>query len=312
MEKNSKIVVFEPNMISSAICKMLKKEGYSKVYMPGSDEVNLEDEESVFSYYDSMKPEYVFCFAGPHGGISENMKRPAEFIYKNLKIQNNIIHGAYLSGVKRLLFITGACAYPKECPQPMKEEYFMDGKMEPTSVAYSMAKASGIEMCLAYNRQYSTEFIPCIICNNYGPGDDFSEAGHVLSAMIRKLHAAKTDNIPYVEFYGSGLPKREFMYSEDIARAAICIMGRLEKPGLVNIGGGEEVTVKELAFMVKKCIGYDGEIRFDTSKPDGAMRKLCDGSRLKNLGFRPAVSFGEGLERTYGYYLENEVINWNN
>ncbi len=308
MDKDSKIVIFEPNMISSAIYKVLKESGYTKIYMPGSDTVDLENEKSVMGYYKRIEPEYIFCFAGPHGGITENLKKPAEFIYKNLKIQNNIINSSYLNNIKRLLFITGACAYPKECPQPMKEEYFMDGKMEPTSVAYSMAKAAGIEMCFAYNRQYGTSFIPCIMCNNYGPGDDFSESGHVLAAIINKMYTAKVNQKPKVEFYGTGLPKREFMYSEDIARAAICIMDNLEEPELVNIGGGNEVTIKELANLVKECIGYAGEISFDSSKPDGVMRKLCDGSKLSNMGFHPEVSLKEGLEITYKYYLEMRLL----
>lgn len=303
MKIESKILVMDDNMLSRCILRHLQKEGYKNAKIP--TDVDYMNMNSVEDMYLREKPEYVFCFAGPHGGIQANIQHPAEFIYKNLQIQNNIIHGAYLNGVKKLLFMVGACVYPKECKQPMCESDFMTGKMEETSVAYSMARAAGIEMCLAYNRQYNTHFIPAPLCNYFGEEDDFSESGHVLASLLRKMHCAKIEEEKSVCLYGTGKPLRQFMYVEDIARAAVLIMNKYQSSEMINIGGGEEISIAMLAELVKDITEYKGKIEFDSTKPDGTMRKLCDGTKLRNIGFVEQYSLREGIQRTYDWYIDN-------
>ena len=304
MNKNSLIYVTQHNdLIGASITAELERQEYSRILTRSEDDLDLKDERAVEQFFKQSKPEYVFCFAGPHGGIIRNSTYPADLIYANLRIQCNIIHNSYKYGVKKLLFMVGSCVYPKECPQPILEEYYMAGKMEPTSVAYSTARAAGIEMSLAYNRQYGTNFIPAVITNYYGPGDDYSDDGHVLASVLRKINQAKEHGEPALTLWGTGEPRRQFMYSGDIAKAAILIMNKYEGTELINIAGGEEFSISDLAFELKNLTGYQGEILFDAGKPNGTMRKLLDNTKLKALGFKEGVSFQEGLSALYKDYL---------
>lgn len=306
MELSAKIMVVDgEDMIGAAICRALTRQGYQNILKITPKTLDLMNRESVFSWYGENRPDYVFCFAGPHGGIKVNTAHPAEFIYQNLTIQTNLIHGAYQSGVKRLLFMAGNCAYPRECPQPIREEYFQTGVMEQTSVAYSMARCAGIEMCLAYNRQYKTEFIPAIFTNYFGIQDDYSENGHVLASVMRKMYLAKRQGENEIVLWGTGEPRRQFLYMDDLANGAVHIMQHMKVPGLINIAGGYEKSISEMAQELKKLMGYEGDIRFDPSKPNGAMRKLLDNSKLRSLGWREQVSWEDGLREAYGWFAEH-------
>jgi len=302
----SKIMVVDSNdIIGSAICRTLEQQEYQNILRISKDNLDLMNREAVFAWYQKNQPDFVFCFAGPHGGIKVNAVCPAEFIFQNLTIQTNLIHGAYLSGVKRLLFMAGGCAYPKKCPQPIREEYFQTGVMEPTSVAYSMARCAGIEMCLAYNRQYHTEFIPAIFTNYFGIEDDYSENGHVIANVMRKMYLAKMNGDSKLVLWGTGKPLRQFLYMDDLAEGAICIMKDMQEPELINLAGGEEKSIYEVAKALQKKIGYRGEIYFDTTQPDGAMRKALDNTKLRELGWQEKVSWEDGLEQAYKWFLEH-------
>lgn len=306
MELSAKIMVVDgADMVGSAICRSLARQGYSNILPVSAQSLNLLDQEAVFSWYADQKPDYVFCFAGPHGGIKVNIAKPAEFIYQNLTLQTNLIHGAYQSGVKRLLFMAGNCAYPRECPQPVREEYFQTGVMEQTSVAYSMARCAGIEMCLAYNRQYHTQFIPAIFTNYFGIEDDYSENGHVLASVMKKMYIAKLRHDKELVLWGTGEPRRQFLYMDDLADGAAAIMNRMETPQLVNIAGGYEKSIREMAEALKALMGYEGTVRFDSSKPNGAMRKLLDNSRLRALGWQEKTSWEDGLREAYTWFLNH-------
>ncbi|MCL1829695.1 MAG: NAD-dependent epimerase/dehydratase family protein [Oscillospiraceae bacterium] len=300
MEKDALIYVAQHNdLIGASVVSELERWGYSRILTRSGDDPDLTDERAVARLFEESKPEYVFCFAGPHGGIIKNTTYPADLIYANLRIQCNIIHNSYIHGVKKLLFMTGSCVYPKECPQPITEDCFMAGKQEPTSAAYSTARAAGIEMCFAYNRQHGAKFIPAVVTNCYGPGDDYSEDGHVLASVLRKMCLAKEKEEPSLTLWGTGEPKRQFMYTGDIGAAAVLIMQKYDSTELINIAGGQEFSIAELARELKNVTGYKGEIVFDATKPDGAMRKLLDGKKLAKLGFNETVSFSEGLAKLY-------------
>lgn len=306
MELSARIMVVDAeDMIGAAICRALERKGYQNLLRVSAGTLDLTDREAVFSWYAENRPEYVFCFAGPHGGIKVNMAHPAEFIYQNLTIQTNLIHGAYQYGVKRLLFMAGNCAYPRECPQPIREEYFQTGVMEQTSVAYSMARCAGIEMCLAYNRQYHTEFIPAIFTNYFGIQDDYSENGHVLASVMRQMHSAMLRQAPELVLWGTGEPRRQFLYMDDLADGAVHIMEHMETPELINIAGGYEKSIREMAEALQTLMGYQGTVRFDASKPNGAMRKLLDNSKLRALGWREQVSWEDGLRDAYQWYVSH-------
>lgn len=308
MERNARIMVVDAeDMIGAAICRALAEQGYQNILRVSAGTLDLTDRAAVFSWYEENRPDFVFCFAGPHGGIKVNSAHPAEFIYQNLTIQTNLIHGAYQSGVKRLLFMAGNCAYPRECPQPIREEYFQTGVMEQTSVAYSMARCAGIEMCLAYNRQYHTEFIPAIFTNYFGIQDDYSENGHVLASVMRKMHFAKLRQERELVLWGTGEPRRQFLYMDDLARGAVHIMQHMERPELINIAGGYEKSIAEMAQDLKKLVGYQGDIRFDASKPNGTMRKLLDNTKLRALGWREQVSWEDGLREAYRWFAEHSA-----
>lgn len=310
MDKKSRILVAGANgLVGSAIVGFLKKKGYSHILSPVRDELDLIDTKAVSDYFAKEKPEYVFLAAAKVGGIIANSTYPAEFIYQNLMIQNFIIHQSYVNKVKKLLFLGSSCIYPKNCPQPMKEEYLMTGPLEPTNSPYAIAKIAGIEMCWAYNRQYKTKFIPVMPTNLYGPNDNFDlETSHVLPALIRKFHEAKKDNKKLVTIWGTGSPKREFLHVSDLAEACLFLMDKdfpdsvsLENP-LYNIGTGRDISIKELALLIKKIIGFEGDLVFDTSKPDGTPRKLLDVSNLQSLGWQPRVSLKDGINQTYQWF----------
>jgi len=316
MNKNAKIYVAgHRGLVGSALVRRLEKEGYSNLILRTSKELNLRDESAVKSFFDEEKPEYVFLAAAKVGGIHANNTYPADFIIQNIQIQTNVITHALRTGVKRLLFLGSSCIYPRECPQPMKEEYLLTGPLEPTNEPYAIAKIAGIKMCESVNRQHGTDFRSVMPTNLYGPGDNFHpENSHVLPGLLRKFHEAKTNQSEYVEVWGSGKPRREFLHVDDMASACLYIMNLNEKtykantkPMLshVNIGTGKDCTIRELAETIAKVTGFKGEIRFDPSKPDGTPRKLLDISRLNALGWEATISLEDGIRQTYQWFLEH-------
>jgi GDP-L-fucose synthase len=269
-------------------------------------ELDLTRQADVEEFFSSEKPEYVFLAAARSGGIYANSTYPAEFIYENLAIQLNVINSAWKNGVKKLMFFGTGCAYPRECPQPMKEEYLMCGPLEPTNVAFGTAKIAGEIMCQSYARQYGSDFIVAVPTNLYGPGDNFDpKDSHVIPALIRRFHEAKLEGAPSVTVWGTGSPRREFMYVDDCAEACIFLMNNYDSPELINVGTGEDCSIKELATAVKEAVGYTGELVFDTSKPDGAPLKMLDSSKLLGMGFRHRTPLREGLDRMYLWFTEN-------
>ncbi len=308
--KDSKIYVAgHRGLVGSAIVRKLKAEGYDNLVLRTSSELDLRDGIAVKKFFESEQPEYVFLAAAKVGGIWANSCYPAEFIYDNLTIQLNIIHNAYLSGVKKLLFLGSSCIYPKFAPQPMKEEHLLTGILEPTNEPYAVAKIAGIKMCEAYNRQYGTNFVSVMPTNLYGPHDNFDlENSHVLPALIRKFHEAKVNGAPSVVIWGTGSPRREFLHVDDLADACLFLLQNYNESELVNIGVGEDLTIKELALLVKDVVGFEGELEFDTSKPDGTPQKLLDVSKLNSLGWKAKISLREGLEDTYRWFVENAAI----
>ncbi len=301
MNINDKIYVAGHNgLVGSAIVRLLKKNGYKNIITIDSANLDLRDQQAVKKFFQKEKPQYVFLAAAKVGGIMANKTYGAEFIYDNLSVQNNVIHESFHNGVEKLLFLGSSCIYPKFAAQPIKEEYFMDGALEPTNAPYAMAKIAGIEMCKAYHAQYGCRFISVMPTNLYGPGDNYDlENAHVLPALIRKFHEAKINNEPTVNVWGTGTPRREFLYVDDAAEACYYLMNNYEDPSIVNIGCGEDFSIKEMAETVKKITGYTGELVFDTSKPDGTMQKLLDVSKLNNLGWKHATNLIEGLTVTY-------------
>lgn len=308
MKKDSKIYVAgHRGLVGSAILRKLKEQGYTNLVYKTSNELDLRDLKQVEEFFQIEKIEYVFLAAAKVGGIVANNQYPADFIRDNLMIQTNIIDLAYRSGVKKLLFLGSTCIYPKKAPQPLKEEYLLTGELEPTNDAYAIAKIAGIKMCESYNRQYGTKFISVMPTNLYGPNDNFDlHTSHVLPALIRKFHEAKENSAGFVEVWGTGTPLREFLYSDDLADACVYLMNNYEGNEIVNIGVGEDLSIKELAEKVKATVGFTGEIRFDTSKPDGTPRKLVDVSRLNSLGWKATTSLDEGLKKAYDWFLQSE------
>jgi len=306
MNKSSRIYVAgHRGLVGSAICRRLEAEGFTHLLIRRSDELNLTRQTEVEAFFQREKPDYVFLSAAKVGGILANNTYPADFIYKNIMIQSNIIHASYANGVRKLLFLGSSCIYPKFAPQPMKEEYLLTGELEPTNEPYAVAKIAGIKMCQAYNAQYETNFISVMPTNLYGPGDNFDlETSHVLPALIRKFHEAKTGHSPSVTIWGTGTPKREFLYIDDLADACIFLMENYDRSEIVNIGVGEDMPISELALLIKEITGYQGEIVYDRSKPDGTPRKLLDVSRLHSLGWKAKISLEEGIVRTYDWYVK--------
>jgi GDP-L-fucose synthase len=309
MNPNSKIYVAgHRGLVGSAIVRNLTQRGFTNIIGRTREELDLLDQAKVNAFFEREKPEYVLLAAAKVGGIYANNTYPAEFIYENLVPQANVIHASYVSGVKKLLFLGSSCIYPRLAPQPMKEEYLLDGKLEPTNEPYAVAKIAGIKMCQAYNRQYGTKFISVMPTNLYGPNDNFDLMNaHVLPALIRKFVEARQENKPVVEIWGSGSPRREFLHVDDCADACVHLLQMYEESEIVNIGFGEDVSIKELALLVKEVVGYEGELRFDTTKPDGTPRKLLDVSRLRSLGWQPKISLSSGLAMTVRWYMEHYV-----
>jgi GDP-L-fucose synthase len=306
MEKSNKIFVAgHRGMVGAAIVRKLENEGYSNIVTRASSELDLTSQPAVDDFFAKEKPEYVFLAAAKVGGILANNIYRAEFLYKNLLIESNVIHAAYVNGVKKLLFLGSSCIYPKLAPQPMKEEYLLTGLLEPTNEPYAIAKIAGIKLTEAYRDQYGCNFISAMPTNLYGQGDNYHpQNSHVIPALLRKFHEAKTSKAGHVEIWGTGSPYREFMYVDDLADACYFLMQEYNDKLFVNAGTGDEVTIKELASVIKEVIGFDGEIRFDTSKPDGTPRKLMDSSRIHALGWKHKISLREGLKTAYQHFLK--------
>ena len=310
MEKNAKIYVAgHRGMVGSAIVRRLKELGYTNIIGKSSKELNLIRQSDVEHFFEKERPEYVFLAAAKVGGIYANDTYPAEFIYNNLMIEANVIHSAYKYGVKKLLFLGSSCIYPKFAKQPMKEEELLSGYLEPTNEAYAIAKISGIELCKFYRRQYGVDFISTMPTNLYGINDNFDlETSHVMPALIRKFHEAKINGDKEVVMWGTGKPKREFLYVDDLADASVFLMNNYSGEIHINVGTGEDVELLELAEIIKKVVGYEGEIVHDTSKPDGTPRKLLDVTRLHNLGWKHKIELEEGIRRVYEWYVNLKKV----
>ncbi len=307
MIRSSRIYVAgHRGLVGSAIMRRIERQGYETIITRASDELDLTDQRAVNEFFDQQRPEYVFLAAAKVGGILANSTYPADFIRENLLIQTNVIEAAYRSGVRKLLFLGSSCIYPKLAPQPIKEEYLLTGLLEPTNKAYAIAKIAGLTMIDAYREQYGFNGVSLMPTNLYGPGDNFDlESSHVLPALIRKFHEAKLSGAPTVTVWGTGTPRREFLHVDDLADAAAFIMDKYDGEQILNIGVGEDVSIGELAALVAQIVGYEGEIVFDTSKPDGTPRKLLDNSRLLGLGWRPKIGLKKGITSTYKWYVEN-------
>ena len=307
MDKGAKIYVAgHRGLVGSAIVRMLTEEGYRNLILRASSELDLRDQGATASFFREERPDYVFLAAAKVGGIVANSSCPADFIYDNLMIQSNVIHASYLNGVAKLLLLGSSCIYPRLAPQPIREESLLTGALEPTNEPYAIAKIAGIKMCQSYNRQYGTRFISAMPTNLYGPNDNFDlTTSHVLPALLRKFHEAKLAGEASVTVWGSGTPYREFIHVDDVARASFFLMERYEGWEPVNVGSGEELTIGELARKIGAVVGFDGEIDFDSSKPDGTPRKLCDVSKIHALGWRHRIDLDAGLKDTYTWYLAN-------
>lgn len=315
MNKNSKIYVAgHTGMVGSAIVRRLKTKGYENLVFTPFPEYDLTNQQVVFDFFKKEQPEYVINAAAKVGGIHANNTYRGQFIYENMMIQNNVIHSAHEFKVKKLLFLGSSCIYPKLAPQPMKEEYLLNGELEQTNEPYAIAKISGIKMCENYYRQYGDNFISVMPTNLYGENDNFDlQTSHVLPALIRKFHEAKVKNSECVEVWGSGKPRREFLHVDDVAKACVFLLEEMDAHTLyddmkishINIGSGGDVTISELAEIIRRIIGFDGEIKYDSSMPDGTPQKLLDISRIKSLGWEPSISLEVGISSTYNWYLKN-------
>lgn len=315
MEKHSKIYVAgHRGLVGSALMRQLTAQGYTNLITRTHTELDLTNQAATQAFFETERPEYVFLAAAKVGGILANSSYPADFIYQNLMIQTNVIHSAYLAGVRRLLFLGSSCIYPRDCPQPIKEEYLLTGPLEPTNRPYALAKIAGIEQCWSYNRQYGTRFFSVMPTNLYGPGDNYDlQTSHVIPALIRKFHEAKLHQDENVVIWGTGTPRREFLFSEDMAEACVFLMnlrdhqldpvlGSIngdETAPLINVGMGEDLSIQELAELVREVVGFEGEIVYDANKPDGTPRKLLLTERLNSLGWKPSVSLRQGLQLAY-------------
>ncbi|MGE8427219.1 MAG: GDP-L-fucose synthase family protein [Sphingobacterium sp.] len=301
MNKSDKIYIAgHRGMVGSAIVRELVKQGFQNFVLRTSAELDLRDSNAVAHFFEQEKPEYVFLAAAKVGGIIANNTYRADFIYENLMIQNNVIHQSYLNGVNKLMFLGSSCIYPKLAPQPLKEEYLLTGELEPTNEPYAIAKIAGIKMCDAYRSQYGCNFISVMPTNLYGPNDNYDlNNSHVLPAMIRKFITAKREWHDQVVIWGSGTPLREFLHADDLANACVFLMENYNEAGLVNIGVGEDISIYNLALLIKEIVGFEGEIVLDRSKPDGTPRKLMDVSKINGIGWQAKISLREGIERVY-------------
>ncbi len=308
MQKDARVFVAgHRGLVGSAICRKLEADGYSDVLTQSRSETDLTDPAEVRQFFAQAQPEYVFLAAAKVGGIHANNSAPADFLRDNLQIQLNVIDAAYRAGVKKLVFLGSSCIYPKHAPQPMKEEHLLTGPLEPTNEWYAIAKIAGIKQCQAYRRQYGFNAISLMPTNLYGPGDNFDlQNSHVLPALIRKFHEAREAGDATVTVWGSGTPRREFLHVDDLADACLYLMQNYESEDIVNVGWGEDLSIAELAAMVKDVVGFEGDIVYDADKPDGTPRKLMDTSRLSELGWKPQIGLREGLEETYRWFLEHQ------
>jgi len=309
MELNDKIYVAGHNgMVGSAICRSLRKAGYNNLVLRSSRELDLRDQQAVSNFFEQEHPDLVFLAAAKVGGIMANKTYRAEFIYDNLQIQNNVIHNSYLFGIKKLLFLGSSCIYPREAPQPIKEEYLLTSQLEYTNEPYAIAKIAGIKMCEAYRAQYGCNFISVMPTNLYGPGDNYHPVNsHVLPALIRRFHEAKTSGAESVTIWGTGKPMREFLFSDDLADACVFLMQHYDGATPVNVGTGTDLPIHELAELVKEVTGYQGDICFDPTKPDGTPRKLLDVSKLRSIGWQYAMPLKEGIALAYSDFLHAEL-----
>lgn len=309
MNEESKVYIAgHSGMVGSAIKRRLEKEGYKNIIVKASSELNLEDQRVTEEFFREERPEYVFDAAAKSGGIHANNTYRAEFIYKNLQIQNNLIHSAWKFGVKKLLFLASNCIYPRDCSQPIKESYLLSGNLEPTNQPFAIAKIAGVEMCQSYNKQYGTNFISAIAANSYGINDKYDPLNsHLVPSLILKFHKAKISDKEEVVIWGTGSPRREALYVEDLAEACIFLMKNYNSPEIINIGTGVDRTIREIAEIIRNSIGFKGGIEFDTTKPDGMSRKLLDVSKIHSLGWKAGTDLEEGIKRTYEWFENQEV-----
>lgn len=307
MDKSTRIFVAgHRGLVGSAIVRELKNQGFTNLILKTREELDLQNQKAVREFFESEKPECVIDSAAKVGGIKANMTYPAEFLYENLQIQNNLIWSAKEIGVKKFLFLGSSCIYPRNSPQPMKEEYFSQGAPEPTNEAYAYAKIAGMKLCEYIYSEYDLDFTSCMPTNIYGEGDDFNpETSHVIPSLIRRIHEAKISGTPEVVIWGTGASRREFLHVDDLANAVVWLLTNYTDKQFLNIGTGEDISIKELAEMIKGLVEYKGNLVFDATKPDGMPKKLLDVSRLHNTGWRHDIEFKEGLTRTYRWYLEN-------
>lgn len=307
MPKDSKIYIAgHTGLVGKAIVRKMQAEGYTQLILRDINQLDLLDQAKTIEFFSQEKPEYVIDAAARVGGIKANMTWPAEFLYENLQIQNNIIWSAFKFGVKKLLFLGTACIYPKDSLQPIKEEYLLDGKPEPTNDGYSIAKIAGIKLCEKIYSEYDRKFISCMPTNIYGPGDNFDpETSHVIPSLMRKMHEAKLVNLPEISIWGSGQSRREFLHVDDLADAIVWLMNNYDNKEFLNVGTGRDISIKELAELMKKVVGYEGNLVFDTSKPDGMLKRLLEVSKMTNLGWQAKIDFETGLREMYQSFLKS-------
>jgi len=305
MEKKSKIFVAgHKGMVGSAIVRKLLKEGFENLVLKTRQELDLLDQRAVKKFFEEEKPEYVIDSAARVGGIKANMENLADFLYENLEMQNNLMWQSHLNGVKKFLFLGSSCIYPRECPQPMKEEYFLTGKFEPTNEGYAVAKTAGIRLGEYLKEQHGKNFISCMPTNIYGENDNFDpNSSHVIPGIMLRMQEAKQKNLPEVVIWGTGESRREFLYVDDLAEAVYFLMQNYDGKQFVNVGTGEDISIKELAFAIKEVVGFEGNLVFDSTKPDGMPKKLLDVSKMKEMGWQYTTSFTDGLKKLYNYYL---------
>lgn len=310
MNKNDKIYVAgHRGMVGSAIRRKLQKEGFENIVTRTSAELDLRDQRQVKEFFETEQPDYVFLAAAKVGGILANNTYRGEFLYDNLMIQNNVIHHSYRVGVKKLQFLGSSCIYPKMAPQPLREDYLLTGPLEPTNEPYAIAKIAGIKLCDAYRAQYGCNFISLMPTNLYGPNDNYDlKNSHVLPALLRKFHEAKVNGNKEVIVWGTGAPLREFLHVDDLAEACVILMEAYNEPNLINVGTGEEISIKDLALLIKDIVGYEGELTFDTSKPDGTPRKLMDVGKLHKLGWKHKIELKEGVAQVYQAFQKEVVV----
>ena len=308
MHTSDKIFVAgHKGLVGSAIVRSLREQGYRNLVLVASKDLDLRDETTTLNFFKETKPDYVFLAAAKCGGIKDNIDHPVQFLEDNLKIQSSVISASYKTDVKKLMFLGSACIYPRECEQPIKEEYLLSGYLEPTNEAYSLAKIAGIKLCQAYNKQYGTNFISVQPSNVYGPRDNFNpQTSHVIAGLIRRFHEAKVGEKERIECWGSGSARREFIYVEDLADALIFLMNNYDDSEIINVGVGRDVSIKELVAHIVDVVGYEGEVGWDTSKPEGMKQRLLDTTKLKELGWKPRTTLDNGLFSTYEYFKLEE------